>query len=254
MNQRQPSDKLTLNLAIVGGGRACKLFLELLQSSEIPYLNINIVGVCDIDPRAEGYRLAHEMGIYTTDNFRDLFLIDPLDYILDLTHDEQVFLDLVRLSPKQVGVFEYNISRLFRDLITANNRSKSAENQLIRDKMSSDFLIQQSDAAIVVINTDFTIADANEAYLKSVNRSRQEVMGAYCYEILHGLTAPCAVADPILKCPMIETLATGKSAHVIHELIGTSQQTTHLLVLKGATCLVLLYGLLVQMGFSFLWT
>jgi len=226
MNGRRPTDiktpeKLFLNLAIVGGGRTCKFFLDLFDSEVFPYLDINIVGVCDIDPEAEGLRMARNKGIYTTDNFRNLFSIKNLDYIIELTNNKQVLFDLIRMRPERVGIVEHNISHLFRDLVTVGNQLKSAEYQLTLEKMSSDFLIQQSDAAIVVINTDFTIVDANEAYLKSVDRSRKEVMGAHCYEILHGLNAPCAVANPILKCPMIETLKTGKSAHVIHELNGT---------------------------------
>jgi len=47
-----------MNLAIVGGGRACKFFIELLQSEPLPYLNINILGVCDINPEAEGREIA----------------------------------------------------------------------------------------------------------------------------------------------------------------------------------------------------
>ncbi|MDH3839215.1 MAG: hypothetical protein OET57_20925, partial [Desulfobacteraceae bacterium] len=61
----------TINLAIVGGGRACKYFLDLLRIESFTYLKINIVGVCDINPGAEGLVIAKEMGIYTTDNFQD---------------------------------------------------------------------------------------------------------------------------------------------------------------------------------------
>ncbi len=215
-----PLDKLPINIAIVGGGSACKSFLELFQSGDFPYLNIRVAGVCDIDSEAEGLRLAQIMGIHTTDNFRDLLFIKDLDYIIELTSSQQVLDDLNRLCPKGVVIFGYDISRLLRHLSTFNQRLQSAEHQFILEKMSSDFLIQQSNAAIVVLNTDFTIADANEAYLKSVNRSREEVLGAYCYEISHKLHTPCAVANPTMKCPMIETLKTGKSAHVIHELTG----------------------------------
>jgi len=80
-------------------------------------LNINIVGLCDIDPMLDGFSQANEMGIFTTHNFRDLFLIDSLDFILDLTHDEQFHLELVRLCPKQVEVFGHNMGRLFQDLL-----------------------------------------------------------------------------------------------------------------------------------------
>ncbi|MDH3356638.1 MAG: Gfo/Idh/MocA family oxidoreductase [Desulfobacteraceae bacterium] len=65
----------TINLAIVGGGRACKYFLDLLRIESFTYLKINIVGVCDINPEAEGLVIAKELGIYTTDNFQDLFKI-----------------------------------------------------------------------------------------------------------------------------------------------------------------------------------
>lgn len=209
--------KLPLNIAIVGGGKACKFFLEFLKNEPFPFLNIKLLGVCDIEPQAEGLLMAKEMGIYTTNNFRDLFKIKNLDSIIELTDSREILLDLIKLRPKRVGIVEHNIGRLLRSLFTINQRLKSAEHQVMLEKMSSDFLIQQSNAAIVVLNTDFTIAEANEAYLKIVNKSKEEVVGAYCYELFYRLSAPCSAARPVLKCPMVETLRTGKSAHVIHE-------------------------------------
>ena len=78
----------SINLAIVGGGRTCKFFLELLRNEPFPLLNITIVGVCDINPEAEGLVLAQKMGIYTTNNFHDLFKIEDLQSILEL-HRQQ---------------------------------------------------------------------------------------------------------------------------------------------------------------------
>jgi len=220
-------EKPVVHIALVGGGSACTFFLELLRSGEFPYLKINLAGVCDSDPNAEGLRVAREMGIFTTGDFRDLFTIKPLDYVIELSNDQKVFNDLMRLRPPEVGIVEHNIGRLLQTLSIFSRRLKSAEHQIILERMSSDFLIQQSSAAIVVLNTDFTIADANEAYLKNVRRTREEVIGAYCYEISHRLNAPCAVANPTQKCPMIETLKTGKSAHVIHELTGIHNRESY---------------------------
>jgi two-component system, NtrC family, sensor kinase len=207
----------TINLAIVGGGRACKFFLFLLRSGSFAYLKINIVGVCDINPEAEGLVLAKELGIYTTNNFKDLFKIKNLDSIIELTGNEEVLLDIIRFRPKGVGVLEHNIGKLLRSLYEINQRLKSTEEELAFEKKISDFLIQQSSAAIVILNTDFTIVETNEAYLQSVNKSKEDVIGAYCYEISHGFNAPCSSSQPGLKCPMVETLRTGISAHVIHE-------------------------------------
>jgi signal transduction histidine kinase len=44
-----------------------------------------------------------------------------------------------------------------------------------------------------------------------------------CYQAYYGLDAPCSDARPELQCPMLETLRTGKSAHVIHEFPKSEQ-------------------------------
>jgi len=207
----------TINLAIVGGGRASKYFLNLLQSESFTYLKVNIVGVCDINPEAEGFVLAKELGIYTTDNFQDLFKIKDLDSIIELTGQKDVLLEIIRLRPKGVGVLEHNIGRLMRRLFEVDQRLRSAEEQLVFEKNFSDFLIQQSTAAIVILNTDFRIVETNEPYLKAVNKAKEDVIGGCCYEISHGYSAPCSSSRPDMKCPLVETLRTGRSAHVIHE-------------------------------------
>ena len=226
-NADQLPRKLPLKLAIVGGGRACKFFLESAKNDFFPLLDIQVVGVCDIDPNAEGFMLAREMGIYTTDDFRNLFKIEDLEGIIELTNDDEVFIELIKLRPKGVGVLEHDIGRLIRNLFNLSQRLKSMEKQAALEKMSSDFLIQQSDAAIVVLNTDYTISEANEAYLKIVNKSKAEVVGTPCYQTYYGLNAPCSVARPELPCPMLETLRTGKSAHVIHEFPTTTDRQTY---------------------------
>jgi signal transduction histidine kinase len=215
----------TINLAIVGGGRACKYFIELIQVDPFPFLDINIVGVVDINPEAEGFVLAKKLGIYTTNNFLDLFKIKEMDNIIELTGSREVLLEIIRIKPKGVGVLEHNIGGLLRNLYSINQRLKSIEHQLVLEKMFSDFLIQQSTAAIVVLNTDFTIVETNEAYLEMVNKSKEEVIGEHCYKISHRLNAPCSSCKPEMKCPMVETLRTGISAHVLHEHTGPEGQS-----------------------------
>lgn len=94
---------------------------------------------------------------------------------------------------------------------------KKTEEKADLEKDVIDFFIHESDARIVVLNPDFTIVEANLPYLEAVSKPRAEVIGAHCYELTHGLNAPCSISQPELGCPLIETLRTGKSAHVIHE-------------------------------------
>ena len=150
------SEKYPLNLAIVGGGKACQFFLEFLGSESSDYFNI--VGVCDINPDAEGFRLAKEKGYHTTDNYRDLFNIEGLDVIIEITGSREVLLDLIRLKPKGVGVLEHNIGGILKRLSHLDQRLKFAEQQVAFEKRTSDFLIQQSDERIVVLNPDVILS------------------------------------------------------------------------------------------------
>ncbi len=210
-------EKLSLNLGIVGGGRACKYFLELLQKEALPYLDIHLLGVCDINPDAEGFLLARKMGIYTTSDFMDLFKIEGLDGIVELTNSREVLLDLIHHRPKRMGIIEHNIGRFIRNLYLIDQQLKSAEKQVVMEKMISEFLIKQAKQRIIVLNTDFTIEDINEAYLEILGKKREEVIGEYCYQLVRGKKEPCSASDTGFECPMVETLRTGESAHVIHE-------------------------------------
>ena len=206
MNQR-PSGKVTLKLAIVGGGRACKFFLKLVSLGNLPYLQIDIIGVCDINPEAEGFCMAQQLGIYTTTDFKDLFKLKDLDGIIELTNNRDVLVELIQLRPARVGIVEHNIGRLLRNLFTVDQKLRSAEQQIVFEKAVRDFLIQQNQQCIVVINTDFTIEAVNDAYLTTVGKTRDEVIGTPCYRLIHGLDAPCDTLSNGMVCPMLETLA-----------------------------------------------
>ncbi len=225
---------LSINMVIVGGGRTCKSVLELLRNDPFPLLDIKILGVYDPNPKAEGFALAKKTGVFTTTDLPDLFSVKGLDSILELTGSKDILLEIIRLRPKGVGILEYHISRILRNLFDMNQRLtsaeqdlKSTEKELIAEKTFSSFLIQQSTAAIVIMNTDFTIVDTNDAYLKAVNKSKEEVIGAHCYEISHGINVPCSSAFPGVKCPMIETLRTGENIHVIHDHQGPDGKPTY---------------------------
>jgi two-component system NtrC family sensor kinase len=100
-----------------------------------------------------------------------------------------------------------------------NEKNKSIDKSPEKGSLNLavDFLIQQANERIVVLNPDFTILDANAAYLRAVDKEKSDVIGAHCYEITHGLSVPCSSYQPDLGCPLVETLRTGASAQVIHD-------------------------------------
>ena len=217
-------EKLALNVAIVGGGRAGKFLLEFFEKNTFPFLDVKIVGVCDINPDAEGLRLAQEMGIYTTHDFRDLFKIKGLDSVIEVTGSRDLLLELIRQRPKEVGVIEHNIGRLLRNFVMLDQSLKSAQQHMILKDMVTDFIMQHTNEPVVVLSPDFRILEANEAYLKALNRSKAEVLGAYCYEISRGLSVPCSDLAPETECPVEETLRTGQPAHRLNEHLTTGDK------------------------------
>ena len=160
-------ERSSLNLAIVGGGSECESLLEILHENPLPHLDIHVLGVCDINPQAQGVKLAKKMGIYTTDKFQDLFEIQDLDVVIELTGSREILLEMIRLRPKGLGTLEHNFSKLLRDLLLRERKLRSEQQQLLLEKMVADFLIRQANERIAILNPDFKIIEVNEAYLKA---------------------------------------------------------------------------------------
>jgi two-component system, NtrC family, sensor kinase len=225
MPKDRVNERFSINIAIMGGGRDCRFFLDLIRDNPSPIYNIKILGVCDKNPAAKGMLLAKQMGIYTTDNLRDLLHIDQLDSVLELTGKQHVLLEIIRLRPKGVGVLEFKDKRIVRSFVMMMSQwLQLTEQKLNAEKTFSNLLIHESTAGIVFINTDFTILDANDAYLNKVKKVKDTVIGAHCYEISHGINTPCSSAFPGVKCPMLETVRTGRNVHVIHDHPGPDGQ------------------------------
>jgi two-component system, NtrC family, sensor kinase len=225
MPKGEVSERFSINIAIMGGGRDCRFFLDLIRENPSPIYNIKILGVCDKNPAAKGMLLAKQMGIYTTSNLHDLLHIDQLDSVLELTGKQHVLLEIIRLRPKGVGVLEFKDKRIVRSFVMMMSQwLQLTEQKLNAEKTFSNLLIQESTAGIVFINTDFTILDANDAYLNKVKKAKDRVIGAHCYEISHGINTPCSSAFPGVKCPMLETVRTGRNVHVIHDHPGPDGQ------------------------------
>ncbi len=208
--------KIKYKIAIVGGGRACKFFLELISTESFQYLDIEVLGVCDIDPEAEGIKLAREKGLCTTDNFRDFFKLKDLNAIIELTNNK-VLPELIEMRPGNVGIIEHNIGKLARKLFEMHHELVQTKQEASFDKKFYEILFQQTNLGVVVLDTDFTILDANRAYTRTLNKHIEEIVGEKCYKVVKSFYVPCPAESEEFECPLIKTMETGKSAHMIHE-------------------------------------
>ncbi|MBA3018289.1 MAG: PAS domain-containing protein [Proteobacteria bacterium] len=67
---------------------------------------------------------------------------------------------------------------------------------------------------ILVIDNQYRIEEVNEALLNRIGKQKKEIIGKYCYKVLHDDDKPCHILNHL--CPVQEVLKTGKPCEVLH--------------------------------------
>jgi len=105
------NEVLKSRIAIVGGGNFCTQLLRLLFSEHFKDQRPRIVGVADKNRHAEGLLYAKELGILTTDDYRDLYEIEDLQVIMELTGDVKLAVMIKMSKPRDIRFFDHVDSR-----------------------------------------------------------------------------------------------------------------------------------------------
>ena len=165
------NNKGLLRVAIVGGGRRCNEMLEMVALGE---LKVEVIGVADIDPNAEGVKSARKKGIYTTSDFKDLYKIEGLDLIIELTGDPEVYHKINQTKPQDVQAIGYMAARLFWDIVSDERKAK----ERIRDsEQRHRVLFERGPDAIVVANTETKRFEfVNETACRMLGYTRDEFL------------------------------------------------------------------------------
>jgi len=127
-----------LNIALVGGGSNCKSLIQFLEAHRLQHFHVSIVGVADPREDAPGLVYAKEMGIFTSGNYRDLFALENLHLIIEITGRDDVLAELMQTKPEHVKVMDHVSARLFRELMELQGQKAKYERRLVRsDRLTS---------------------------------------------------------------------------------------------------------------------
>ena len=191
---RDPHSDTPLNVAIVGGGEACRNLLELLDAEHLSQLRMTIRGVSDTDPEGPGIRHARTLGLFTTTDFHELYDLD-VNLILEMTGLDAVREEIERTKPARISLMDHRAVRLLWDLIQMEmeRTELERERQRFQEKSRKDMqvIMDSLPYRIMVVNMDLSVSAVNRTLIKEYGLTHEEAIGRPCYEIRYGLDKPC---------------------------------------------------------------
>ncbi len=86
--------------------------------------------------------------------------------------------------------------------------------ELLETKLFLQAVIDGIRDEIIVIDRAYRIKGANEASVKRLGKPKHEIIGKYCYWVLHNMDKPCNMLNHY--CPMQDTLKTAEPCGVLY--------------------------------------
>jgi PAS domain S-box-containing protein len=203
-------------IAIVGGGRACKAFLESLTDAVFTDQRPEILGVADINQGADGILFASTIGIPTFADYTEFFKFKHLDTLLELTNSNTIIETLRETKPPELKLIDHFEARAIRDFLQVekvriesyrelahikrnpvavvtfvrqliermtaiierrNKRSREIERELVDKEQALHQIIQGSTIPTFVINQNHIITHWNRALENLTGFSAGQMIG-----------------------------------------------------------------------------
>ena len=190
----------TIRIGLVGGGSFCREFIEKIFSYGKEYTDVaRVVAVADPDTESPGVVFARGLGLITVSDYHELYnLRHDINLIIVLSTDNEILDDILQTKPRHIHVLSNEDLRLSWKTVAIREqelRERTEELVTILDG------IQDS---IVVITPGKEIVEVNQAFLKQMGYTRDEVIGRTCYEVFQNVMYPCEAGD--IVCPLSEVV------------------------------------------------
>ena len=132
------AELLKSNIAIVGGGRFCKRFLQLFFSEDFTDQHPKILGVADRNSLGKGVVYARKMGIFTTTDFRDLLRLDNLQVLVELTGDVKLGATIKKNAPAGTQIINHIEARSLWSSLQVEKEKRNALKELRQQSFKAE--------------------------------------------------------------------------------------------------------------------
>lgn len=161
---------------IIGAGEGGSALLSLLQSSNI----FKIIGIIDINPKAEGLQLAKEQNIATGDDITP-FLEANLDVMFDMTGDYHLHKVLLAKKHENTLLIPGDIAKIVTKL--AYEKEDLIE-KLKEQTQQGDLILNSTHDGMIVVDKDGTIKLFNKSAARMTGYKTGEAIGKYILEVI----------------------------------------------------------------------
>jgi PAS domain S-box-containing protein len=194
-------------------------------------MKMTILGVSDVDPNAPGLRYAKRLGLLATTHMDELFSLQGLNLIIEMTGIPKVRDEIYRRKPADVSVIDHMAIRLIWDLIQIEMEKTALEKErqqyVERGGKKTQVILDSLPYRIMVVGLDMRIERVNQTFLKEHALSSEDVVGEHCYTVRYGLERPCA--DQGRECILSQRLGdiTKKGLISTYQEYTDEQGETH---------------------------
>jgi signal transduction histidine kinase len=215
-----------MKIGIIGSVAECLRLIHFFKTHAFNEIEPRIVGLANPRADSENMEEIRSAGIPVVDHHDRFFDRDDIDLILDLTDDPEMFKHILARKKPTVRAMNYQTSRLFLDVYHIYDETPDSERRFLRARAIYKIVMKDLiNEDVLVIAPNHQILDANDAVLKKVGLTREEIIGRSCYEVTHRFGCPCSEED--CPCPLKETLRSLRPFSTTHVHLNKDNHEHH---------------------------
>lgn len=209
-----------LKIGVIGGGRRCKALLMAIFTEPDVAKRPEILGVADNDAQAVGLQYAQSRGIFTTDDYRDLFSVDSLDLLLELTPDDGLKQRIQSEKPPGVLLVDHYEALALLDHFRIKAKKIELQDKLRTNKGEIEV------CAGLIDNFYRFVQDVNRAAHNYGRQTRQSLISSEqtLSQIINNTSIPTFVIDKNHKVIHWNRACEKLTGHAAKKMVGSSDQ------------------------------